>query len=79
MKKNKEILKQAGVMSFLYLILCLGGAYESYYRGADLKLTARIAGCVLLLMWGGIFIFIIKLVDCLEKCLICRHIRRFAD
>ena len=55
-KKNKEILKQAGVMSFLYLILCLGGAYESYYRGADLKLTARIAGCVLLLMWGGIFI-----------------------
>ena len=51
MKKNKEILKQAGVMSFLYLILCLGGAYESYYRGADLKLTARIAGCVLLLMW----------------------------
>ena len=56
MKKNKEILKQAGVMSFLYLILCLGGAYESYYRGADLKLTARIAGCVLLLMWGGIFI-----------------------
>ena len=59
-KKNKEILKQAGVMSFLYLILCLGGAYESYYRGADLKLTARIAGFVLLLMWGGIFIFIIK-------------------
>ena len=24
-------------------------------------------------------IFTIKLVDCLEKCLICRHIRRFAD
>lgn len=23
--------------------------------------------------------FFIKLVDCLEKCLICRHIRRFAD
>ena len=22
---------------------------------------------------------IYKLVDCLEKCLICRHIRRFAD
>ncbi|WP_236877956.1 hypothetical protein [Clostridioides difficile] len=22
---------------------------------------------------------IAKLVDCLEKCLICRHIRRFAD
>ena len=43
-KKNKEILKQAGVMSFLYLILCLGGAYESYYRGADLKLTAACSG-----------------------------------
>ena len=24
-------------------------------------------------------IFKSKLVDCLEKCLICRHIRRFAD
>ena len=24
-------------------------------------------------------VFIFKLVDCLEKCLICRHIRRFAD
>ena len=24
-------------------------------------------------------IFYMKLVDCLEKCLICRHIRRFAD
>lgn len=23
--------------------------------------------------------FYTKLVDCLEKCLICRHIRRFAD
>ena len=23
--------------------------------------------------------FLYKLVDCLEKCLICRHIRRFAD
>ena len=24
-------------------------------------------------------LFMNKLVDCLEKCLICRHIRRFAD
>lgn len=24
-------------------------------------------------------LFIFKLVDCLEKCLICRHIRRFVD
>ena len=29
--------------------------------------------CVLLLL------ILVKLVDCLEKCLICRHIRRFAD
>ena len=26
-----------------------------------------------------LFMFYKKLVDCLEKCLICRHIRRFAD
>ena len=26
-----------------------------------------------------IMYFTYKLVDCLEKCLICRHIRRFAD
>lgn len=25
------------------------------------------------------FVISFKLVDCLEKCLICRHIRRFAD
>ena len=25
------------------------------------------------------YMFQDKLVDCLEKCLICRHIRRFAD
>lgn len=28
---------------------------------------------------GKIRGFKMKLVDCLEKCLICRHIRRFAD
>ena len=41
-KKNKEILKQAGTVGFLYLMLCVGGAYESYFRGADLNFTARI-------------------------------------
>ena len=25
------------------------------------------------------YLMLHKLVDCLEKCLICRHIRRFAD
>ena len=28
---------------------------------------------------GNLVFFIIKLVDCLEKCLIYGHIRRFAD
>ena len=45
MKKNKEILKQAGTMSLIYLILCLGGAYESYYRGADLRLCIAVYVC----------------------------------
>ena len=60
MKKNKEILKQAGTMSLIYLILCLGGAYESYYRGADLRFTVKIAGCVLLFMCVGMLISMIK-------------------
>lgn len=29
--------------------------------------------------YGFYFDVYSKLVDCLEKCLICRHIRRFAD
>lgn len=29
--------------------------------------------------YGECAIIYDKLVDCLEKCLICRHIRRFAD
>ena len=29
-KKNKEILKQAGVMSFMYLILCLTKKISTY-------------------------------------------------
>ncbi len=60
MKKNKEILKQAGTVGFLYLMLCVGGAYESYFRGADLNFTARIAGCVLLCVCLWTFICIIK-------------------
>lgn len=59
-KKNKEILKQAGTVGFLYLMLCVGGAYESYFRGADLKFTARIAGCVLLCLCLWTFICIMK-------------------
>mgnify|MGYP006968145316 CR=1 FL=1 len=46
-KRSKEILKQIAGGIFLYCLLCLGGAYESYYRGVDLSFTARIAGCVI--------------------------------
>ena len=57
MKKNKGILKQAGTVGFLYLMLCVGGAYESYFRGADLNFTARIAGCVLLCVFMDIYLY----------------------
>lgn len=33
----------------------------------------------IILILNKFLMFIVKLVDCLEKCLICRHIRRFAD
>lgn len=46
-KKGKAILKQTGAGIFVYSVLGLLGAYESYYRGADLSFTARIAGCVI--------------------------------
>lgn len=38
--------------------------YVSYYANGILGMSV---------------VFVSKLVDCLEKCLICRHIRRFAD
>ena len=31
-KKGKAILKQTGAGIFSYVLFCLGGAYESYYR-----------------------------------------------
>ena len=43
----------------------------------NLALTGIISGKSI---WNEISQYIFnKLVDCLEKCLICRHIRRFAD
>ena len=41
--------------------------YESQNTSADIHLYSSAEA------------FYKKLVDCLEKCLICRHIRRFAD
>lgn len=40
-----------------------------YNKRVEKKESVRITACI----------FVNKLVDCLEKCLICRHIRRFAD
>ena len=63
MKKNKvrkDILKQAGGIILLYIILCLGLAYESYYRNADLRITAKIAECVILFVTIGAVVSFIK-------------------
>ena len=42
-KRGKAILKQTGAGIFSYVLFCLGGAYESYYRGANMGFTACIA------------------------------------
>lgn len=76
MKKNKEILKQAGTVGFLYLMLCVGGAYESYFRGVDLNFTARIAGCVLFCVCLWTFICIIK-KNMTRECILVFYICSF--
>lgn len=60
MKKSKEILKQAGGGIFLYILGCLMGAFLSYYQGADLRVTAQIAGCVILFIVIGAIVSILK-------------------
>ena len=60
MKKSKEILKQAGGGIFLYILPCLAGAYESYYRGANLNFTARVGGCVIFFIIIGAIVSFIK-------------------
>ena len=60
MKRSKEILKQIAGGIFLYCLPCLGGAYESYYRGADLSFTARIAGCVIFFVILGAIVSLVK-------------------
>ena len=42
-KKGKAILKQTGAGIFVYSVLGLLGAFDSYYRGADMGFTACIA------------------------------------
>ena len=60
MKKSKEILKQAGGGIFLYILPCLAGAYESYYRGANLNFTARVGVCVIFFIIIGAIVSFIK-------------------
>jgi len=38
-----------------------------------------VSGVIISCKLFGIRFFLVKLVDCLEKCLIYGHIRRFAD
>lgn len=51
MKKNSRtpgmgrgLLKRTGEGILLYMLLCQAGTLAGYSRGADLKITARIAG-----------------------------------
>lgn len=63
-KKGKAILKQTGAGIFVYSVLGLLGAYESYYRGADMGFTACIAVCVIaFIILGAIVSFIRKEYD----------------
>ena len=63
-KKGKAILKQTGAGIFVYSVLGLLGAYDSYYRGADMGFTACIAVCVIaFIILGAIVSFIRKEYD----------------
>ena len=63
-KKGKAILKQTGAGIFVYVLFCLGGAYESYYRGANMGFTACIAVCVIaFIILGAVVSFIRKEYD----------------
>mgnify|MGYP000723024336 CR=1 FL=1 len=75
-KKGKAILKQTGAGIFSYVLFCLGGAYESYFRGADLNFTARIAGCVLFCVCLWTFICIIK-KNMTRECILVFYICSF--
>ncbi len=63
-KRGKAILKQTGAGIFSYVLFCLGGAYESYYRGANMGFTACIAVCVIaFIILGAVVSFIRKEYD----------------
>ena len=58
---------------------------ESIYSYSIQLIVEKIIGfsaIYMIALFQGYFfetVLFTKLVDCLEKCLICRHIRRFAD
>lgn len=60
MKNSKKIFMQAVSGLFLYSIPCLGGAYESHYRGANLSFTARIIAIVIIFVFVGAIISLLK-------------------
>lgn len=79
---------------FVGMLNAVGGDYSSaevkqdgvYWYGVQIKRDSTGNSYTLSYMDSNIdsyknnyFGFMNKLVDCLEKCLICRHIRRFAD
>ena len=54
----------------------------AYYKGNEYKFSRDADGNYIIItsdLKKTDCTFKQKLVDCLEKCLICRHIRRFAD
>ena len=91
MNRRKWLVKKLFIQSMLSLLFaCI--TYGMYYKKlcgvyTYTNITAPLKSIMLFQNYiinppiiVYIFIdFMIKLVDCLEKCLICRHIRRFAD
>ena len=60
------------------LVIVDGESYKDWiteisneFKRSQIRAAVKINDEMLRFYW--------KLVDCLEKCLICRHIRRFAD
>ena len=60
MKKSKEILKYSGAGFLAYIVPCLMGAYIGFYQGAHLRITAQIAGCVMLFIVIGAIVSLLK-------------------
>ena len=72
-------------LSFIFafeMITLFGGIvlwrFLDYFDIINDKLSPILGGILGVFGFLGLF-FIFKLVDCLEKCLIYGHIRRFAD